>query len=110
MTDLRLYLLQRFSAALMLPLIVIHLVVIYYATSKGLTAADVLARTRGSFVWGTFYVLFVVLAAAHAAVGVRVILREWTRLAGSARDGIAITFGLALLLLGLRAVAAVVLP
>jgi len=110
MNDLRLYLLQRGSAALMLPLIVVHLIVIYYATSKGLTAADVLARTRGSFAWGIFYTLFVLLASAHAAVGVRVILREWTGLAASARDAIAITFGLALLLLGLRAVAAVVLP
>jgi len=110
MTDLRLYLLQRASAALMLPLIVIHLIVIYYATSKGLTAADVLSRTRGSLAWGAFYTLFVVLAAVHAAIGVRVILREWTSLAASARDGIAITFALALLLLGLRAVAAVVLP
>lgn len=110
MTDLRLYLLQRASAALMLPLIVIHLIVIYYATAKGLTAADVLSRTRGSLAWGTFYTLFVGLAAVHAAIGVRVILREWTSLAASARDGIAITFALALLLLGLRAVAAVVLP
>jgi fumarate reductase subunit C len=84
--------------------------VIYYATAKGLTAADVLGRTRGSIAWGAFYTLFVALAAAHAATGIRVILREWTGLAASARDGLAITFGLALLLLGLRAVAAVVLP
>lgn len=110
MTDLRLYILQRATAALMVPLIAIHLIVIYIATAKGLTAADVLARTRGSIVWGVFYSLFVVLAAGHAAIGVRVVLREWTRLSPSARDGIAITFGLALLLLGMRAVVAVVLP
>lgn len=110
MSDMRLYILQRASAALMLPLILIHLAVIYYATSKGLTAADVLSRTRGSLPWAAFYGLFVVLAAVHAAIGLRVILREWTRLAASARDAVSITFGLALLLLGVRAVAAVVLP
>lgn len=110
MNDLRLYILQRATAALMVPLIAIHLIVIYIATAKGLTAADVLARTRGSIAWSAFYGLFVLLAAVHAAIGLRVVLREWTRLQASARDGIAITFGLALLLLGMRAVVAVVLP
>lgn len=107
---MRLYIVQRASAALMVPLIVIHLIVIYYATARGLTAADVLSRTRGSFAWAGFYTLFVVLASVHAAIGLRVILREWTRLSDSARDGAAWTFAAALLLLGLRAVYAVVVP
>lgn len=110
MTEMRLYILQRVSAALMVPLIVIHLVVIYYATAKGLTAADILSRTRGSFAWAAFYTVFVVLAAVHGAIGLRVILREWTGLSQSARDGAAWTFALALVLLGLRAVYAVVVP
>src|SRR5690606_3919081 len=43
----RLYALQRLSAALMVPLIVAHLVIIFYATSNGLSAAEILGRTRG---------------------------------------------------------------
>lgn len=108
MHDMRLYVVQRLTAALMAPLILVHLIVIYMATAKGLTAADILSRTRGSFAWGTFYGLFVVLVAAHAAVGVRVVLREWTGLSPAARDGVMWTVGLALLALGLRAVLAVV--
>lgn len=109
MNEMRLYLLQRATAALMAPLIVVHLIVIFMATSKGLTAADILSRTRGSVVWGAFYSLFVVLAAVHGAIGLRVVLREWTPLAPGMRDAVMWAVGLLLLLLGMRAVVGVVL-
>ena len=44
----RLYLLQRLTAALMVPLIAAHIVTIIYATRHGLSAAEILSRTRGS--------------------------------------------------------------
>lgn len=109
MKDLRLYILQRASAALMVPLIVVHLIVIYMASAKGLTAADILSRTRGSFSWGAFYSLFVVLAAVHAAIGVRVVCREWTGLSAATLNMLMWTVGVVLFLLGMRAVVAVVL-
>jgi fumarate reductase subunit C len=105
---LRLYLLQRATAALMVPLIVVHLVVIFYATRHGLTAADILARTRGSLSWAAFYGTFVIAAALHAAIGVRNIVAEWTALKGRALDTLVVLFGVTLLLLGARAVVAVV--
>ena len=71
--NVRLYVLQRATAALMAPLLLIHLGVIFYASSHGLSAADILARTRGSLLWGAFYAAFVVAAATHAAIGVRTI-------------------------------------
>jgi len=57
--NVRLYLWQRLTATLMLPLLLIHLVVIFYAMRKGFTAADILGRTRGSIAWAVFYATFV---------------------------------------------------
>ena len=107
---LRLYIFQRLSAALMLPLILGHLAIIFYATSNGLSAADILGRTRGSVTWAGFYGLFVLLAAVHGSIGVRAVLGEWTRLGSRTLDLIMWAFGSLLLVLGLRAVIAVVLP
>jgi fumarate reductase subunit C len=106
----RLYLWQRLTAALMVPLVIAHIVLILYATSHGLSAAEILGRTRGSIGWGLFYGLFVMLVAIHGSIGVRAVLSEWTRLRGGALDLLTSAFGLILLVLGLRAVAAVVLP
>jgi fumarate reductase subunit C len=107
--NVRLYVLQRATAAIMAPLVLAHLVVIFYATSRGLSAADILGRTRGSIGWGLFYALFVLAAATHGAIGVRVVAAELGRLRGAALDVLMWAFGLALAALGLRAVAAVVL-
>ena len=107
--NVRLYVWQRLTAALMLPLVLLHIAVIFYASRKGMTAADILARTRGSIVWASFYGVFVVAVAIHAAIGVRNVLAEWSPLADRGAGIFAIAFGIALLMLGLRAVAAVVL-
>ena len=107
--NVRLYVLQRGSAALMTPLVLLHLAVIFYASSHDLSAAEIFARTRGSAFWGTFYAVFVVSAATHAAIGVRVIAGEWVGLRGAALDLVMWSFGLLLAALGLTAVAAVVL-
>lgn len=106
---IRLYLLQRLTAALMVPLIVGHLVVMFYATRKGLTAADILGRTRGSVAWGLFYGLFVLAASLHGAIGLRTVAAEWLSLKGRALNLVLWGAGLTLALLGVRAVAAVVL-
>jgi fumarate reductase subunit C len=106
--NVRLYVLQRLSALVMVPLIAVHLVTIFYAMGNGLTAAEILGRTRGSLLWGGFYGLFVVAAAVHGAIGLRAVLGEWTRLAAGTRDFIMWAFGLLLLGLGWRAVMAVV--
>src|SRR5262245_60002464 len=107
--NVRLYVWQRATAALMLPLVLLHVAVIFYATRRGMTAADILARTRGSVVWAALYGTFVVAAAIHAAIGVRNVLTEWSPLGERAASLFVMAFGAALLLLGLRAVAAVVL-
>ena len=103
----RLFLLQRLTALLMAPLVVVHLGLILYATRGGLTAAEILGRTEGSTFWAAFYGLFVVAAAIHAPLGVRTILIEWAALPRRAADAAALMLGLLFLALGLRAVAAV---
>jgi fumarate reductase subunit C len=108
--NVRSYLWQRLTAAIMAPLVLLHLAVIFYATRHGLSAADILARTRGSVAWAAFYGLFVIAASVHAPIGLRTVLAEWTPLGARVCHLIAIAFGIVLLVLGMRAVAAVVLP
>ncbi len=107
--NVRLYLVQRATALLMVPLILGHLAIIFYATRKGLTAGDILGRTRGSLGWGLYYVTFVVLASAHGAIGMRSIAMEWGGLRGRKLDLLMWGFGVGLACLGLRAVYAVVI-
>jgi fumarate reductase subunit C len=104
-----LYVAQRATAAIMAPLVLVHLATMIYAVDGGLSAGEILARTQGSVAWGLFYGLFVVAAAVHAAIGVHTVLVEWTPLGGRGANVAAALLGLVLLSLGLRAVAAVVL-
>jgi fumarate reductase subunit C len=108
--NVQLYVWQRLTAAVMAPLVLVHIAVIFYATRQGLTAADILSRTRGSIAWASYYGVFVAAVSIHAAIGVRNILAEWSPLKNRGADLSAVAFGLALAALGLRAVAAVVLP
>lgn len=108
MSAVRLYVWQRLTAVLMVPLIAVHLIVIIYATNRGLSAADILGRTRGSVAWGLYYSLFVLAASIHGAIGVRGVAREWLGMREPALDRLMWVFGLILLVLGLRAVFAVV--
>ena len=108
MSEATLFALQRLSAKLLAPFVVVHLVLILYAVHGGLSAAEILGRTQGSVAWGAFYVLFVVAVAVHAPIGVRNVVREWTRWRGRSLDIASVALAIALLGLGLRAVAAVV--
>jgi len=105
--DVRLYLAQRISAMIMAPLVFVHLGTMIYAIQGGLTAEEVLGRTQGSVFWGLFYGVFVVAAALHAAIGVRVIVREWFGKRGVVLS--LVTWGLFVVFvyMGGRAVAAV---
>ncbi len=105
----RLYLLQRLSALVLAPLVLVHLGLIVFAIQDGLSAAEILGRTRGSLGWGLFYGLFVLAAAVHGPIGLRTIVSEMTPWRGRSLDLAVVLFALLLLGLGLRAVAAVTL-
>ncbi len=105
----RLSLLQRLSALVLAPLVLVHLGLIVFAIQDGLSAAEILGRTRGSFGWGLFYGLFVLAAAVHGPIGLRSVISEMTPWRGRGLDLAMLLFALVLLGLGLRAVAAVTL-
>ena len=107
--NVRLYLWQRATAALIVPLVIIHIAVIFYASRKGMTAADILSRTHNSIVWASYYGIFVAAVSIHASIGVRNVLTEWSSLHDRRAGLFAIVFGLLLAALGARAVYAVVL-
>lgn len=107
--NVRLYVWQRATAALMVPFVLVHIAVIFYATHQQMTAADILSRTHGSVVWASFYGVFVAAVSIHASIGVRNILTEWSPFGDRAAGWCAVLFGAVLALLGFRAVIALVL-
>jgi fumarate reductase subunit C len=103
----RRWLLQRASAMVLALCVMVHLVVMVFAVRGGLSAAEILARTRGSLAFAGFYTVFVLACAAHVPIGLAAIAREWWRLGERAATLLARASALLLLVLGLRAVWAV---
>ena len=99
---------QRATAVILAVCVVVHLATIIYAVRGGLSAGEILARTRGNLAWGAFYSVFVFAAAIHGAIGIRTIAAEWLGFRGEAAELAMTVIGLALTILGLRAVVAVV--
>ena len=102
-----LFLAQRATAFVLALAVAIHLGTILYAVRSGLTAADILGRTHGNLWFLLFYGVFVIAVAIHAPIGLRNILREWTRWRGRSLDLALALFAMLLLVLGFRAVFAV---
>jgi fumarate reductase subunit C len=103
----RLWYWQRISAMVLALCVVVHLATIVYAVRGGLSAAEILARTQGNWLFAAFYLVFVVAVALHAPIGLTRILEEWLGWKGRPSAALAAIFGLLLLVLGLRSVWAV---
>ena len=99
MLDIRLYMAQRLSALIMVPLVIGHIAVMIYAVQGGLTVNEILGRTQGSFAWFLFYGSFVLAVSIHAAIGMRAIMYEWLGIKGAVLS--VISWGLCLFLLAL---------
>ncbi len=108
MLDTRLYLLQRITAMIMAPLVMLHLGVMIVAIQGGLDSAEILSRTRGSLFWGGTYGLFVLAVSVHAAIGIRVVLFEWLSIKGTKLTLVSWLVFAVLLMMGARAVYAIV--
>ena len=106
-TQVLLWTAQRLSAFVLAVCVLVHLVTIIYAVRHGLSAAEVLGRTRGNAAWGAFYALFVLAAAVHAPVGLRSVLSETFDWRGRALDVTVLVMALGLAAWGFRAVYAV---
>ena len=99
-----LWIAQRASAAVLTLCVAVHLATMVYAIRGGLSAAEILSRTRGNMGWLVFYTMFVLAVTVHAPIGLRSVVTEWFGWRGTSRD--VLLLGLAMLLawLGMRAV------
>ena len=98
-----LWIAQRASALLLALCVTVHLATVIYAVQGGLSAAEILARTRGNFGWLAFYSLFVLAVAVHAPIGLRPVMAEWLGWRGRSRDLCVLLFALLLAWMGMRA-------
>lgn len=103
-----LWMAQRASAAVLAICVAVHLATVIYAVQGGLTASEILARTRGSAGWLAFYSVFVLAVAVHAPIGVRTILREMTPWRGASLDGVTAIAAVVLVAIGWRAIGGLV--
>jgi fumarate reductase subunit C len=102
-----LWILQRASAAVLAVCVLVHLATIVYAVQGGLSAEEILGRTRGSSAWFAFYSLFVLAVTVHAPIGLRAVLIEWARWRGASRDAFVLLLAAALAWMGMSAVVSV---
>jgi fumarate reductase subunit C len=102
-----LWIAQRASAAVLAVCVAVHLVTIVYAVQGGLSAAEILARTRGNVAWLAFYSLFVLAVTIHAPIGLRPVLGEWLGWRGRSRELFLLLFAGFLAWAGMRAVVGV---
>ena len=105
--EARLWVAQRASAVVLALCVAVHLVTIIYAVRAGLTAAEILERTRGSVAWFTFYSVFVLAVTVHAPIGLRAVLSEWLGWRGRSRDLALLLFATLIAWTGMSAVLAV---
>jgi fumarate reductase subunit C len=77
--EARLWYWQRVSAMVLAVCVLVHIATVVYAVRGGLTAAEILARTRGSVAFGAFYIVFLLACAVHVPIGLAAILEEWFR-------------------------------
>jgi fumarate reductase subunit C len=98
---------QRVSAIVLAVCVIVHLVTIIYAVRNGLSAAEILGRTRGNAGWAAFYALFVAAVAVHAPIGLRNFLSETFNWRGGGLNVVVMVTALTLAMWGFRAVYAV---
>jgi fumarate reductase subunit C len=94
---------QRVTAMVLAVGVVVHLVTIIVAVRGGLSAAEILGRTRGNEAWLLFYAVFALAAGLHGAIGLRAIAAEWLGWRGRALDLAWVGIGLATAIFGIRA-------
>jgi fumarate reductase subunit C len=98
---------QRISAMVLALCVLVHLAVMVYAVRGGLSGAEILARTQGSWTFAAFYTVFVLACAVHVPTGLANIAVEWGRWPTARALWAARAFALLLAATGLRAVWAV---
>jgi fumarate reductase subunit C len=103
-SETSLWIAQRVSAVVLAFCVAIHLATIIYAVQGGLSAAEILGRTRGNTGWFAFYSLFVLAVTIHVPIGLRSVCLEWLRWRGPSRDFVLVLFAAFLAWTGMQAV------
>jgi fumarate reductase subunit C len=103
-TQTFLWVAQRASAAVLALCVTVHLATMVYAIRGGLSAAEILSRTRGSVGWLAFYTVFVLAVTVHAPIGLRSVVMEWFGWRGNACNIFLVAFAALLAALGMHAV------
>tara|TARA_R110002049_G_scaffold86285_1_gene219511 strand:+ start:611 stop:958 length:348 start_codon:yes stop_codon:yes gene_type:complete len=98
-----LYRLQRYSAMVLAPLVVIHIGLILMAARTHPTPATVLEQFQAQPLWPLFYLIFVLAITVHVPIGLWQIWRSIEALPTWLGALLSTCFALILLLLGLRA-------
>jgi fumarate reductase subunit C len=96
---------QRITAAVLGVAVAVHLATILWAVRGGLTAAEIIERTRGNEAWLGFYAVFAVAAGLHGAIGLRNIAAEWLGWRGRSADAAWLAIGVATAAFGIIAAA-----
>lgn len=109
-TQAKLWYWQRMSAAVLAVCVLVHLAIIIYAVRGGLSAAEILGRTQGNWLLGTFYSVFVLACAVHVPLGVATVVAEWLGWRGRGAERATLLFSCIIAVMGLRAVYAVIAP
>lgn len=107
-TQAKLWYWQRISAMVLAVCVLVHLGVMIYAVRGGLSAAEILGRTHGSWWFGAFYTVFVLACTVHVPLGLATIAEEWIGWRGRKVAITAGLFSMVIAIMGLRAVYAVV--
>lgn len=98
---------QRISAMVLAFCVLVHLVTIIVAVRDGLSAEEILGRTRGNAPLAAFYILFVAAVSVHAPIGLRSILAETLNWRGARLELPVLAVALVVVTMGLRAVYAI---
>ncbi|MBL8385910.1 MAG: succinate dehydrogenase [Burkholderiales bacterium] len=102
--EAKLWFWQRASAVVLAVCVLVHIGVMIYAVRGGLSAAEILGRTRGSLGFAAFYTVFVLGCVVHVPIGLARVCEEWLGLNRFLAVTVAKLATVAILFLGLRAV------
>jgi fumarate reductase subunit C len=95
---------QRASAVVLALCVTVHLATMVYAIRGGLSAAEILSRTKGNSGWLVFYTVFVLAVTVHAPIGLRSVVTEWFGWRGATRDVFLLGLAMLLAVMGMRSV------
>ncbi|MFT5720133.1 MAG: fumarate reductase subunit C [Motiliproteus sp.] len=107
--EIKLWLIHRLSAMVLGLFVVIHLVTMIVVIQGGLSSEEIMTRTQGSYLIGSFYLAFIIAAALHGSIGLRTVAQEVIGWKGTSLNVAAAGFCVLLCIIGFSAIKGLVL-